>query len=470
MCMIVLKLQKTKRLKVAKIKEMYECEHCGEQSSKWLGKCPACGGWDSFVKLNKEQVANLEEQKKYIKKASEKNYNGAEEITKIQDENITRFKSHSKEFDLVLGGGIVSGSLSLIGGSPGIGKSTLLLKISGELAKNNKKVLYISGEESKSQIKLRASRLDALSENLFLFCNITLESIFEELYNNSYDVVIIDSIQTIYSDKINSAPGSVSQIREITFALMRFAKEKNIAMFLIGHITKDGLIAGPRVLEHMVDVVLYFEGDSNSDIRMLRGFKNRFGSTSEIGIFEMCENGLISASDINSKFFNQDSNTSGACLSVTMEGSRALIIEVEALVSTSYYPNPKRSSTGFELNRLNMILALLEKKLGISINDKDIFVNISGGIKIKEGSCDLAVMAAIISSLNNRVLSKKSVFIGELGLTGVIKDVPYMSARLNEAYANGVQKAIIKTKPKELGDGKIKCFEINEVEKLLEFF
>jgi DNA repair protein RadA/Sms len=456
---------------MAKTKEMYECEHCGEQSIKWLGKCPACGGWDSFIKLSKEQVENIKEQQKHISKnIGGKTSNGAEQITKIKDESITRFSSQSKEFDLVLGGGIVPGSLSLIGGSPGIGKSTLLLKISGELAKNKKKVLYVSGEESKSQIKLRASRLKCLSDNLYLFCNITLESIFEEMYSSTYDIVVIDSIQTIYSDKLSSAPGSVSQIREITFALMRFAKQNNIAMFLIGHITKDGLIAGPRVLEHMVDVVLYFEGDSNSDIRMLRGFKNRFGSTSEIGIFEMREEGLVSASDINSKFFTQNNKTSGACLSVTMEGSRALIIEVEALVSTSYYPNPKRSSTGFELNRLNMILALLEKKLGISINDKDIFVNISGGIKIKEGSCDLAVMAAIISSLNNRVLSKQSVFIGELGLTGVIKDVPYMGARLNEAYANGVAKAIIKTKPKELKNNKIKCFEINEVDKLIEFF
>ena len=442
---------------------LFECQACGEQATKWLGKCPSCGSWDSFMELNQEQQEVLKQTAQVSSSTSK-----AKPITQIEQDDVTRFSSNNEEFDLVLGGGIVPGSLTLIGGSPGVGKSTLLLKISGNIAKNNKKVLYVSGEESAGQIKLRANRLEANSDNLFLLSEIKLEEIQNELLREAYEVVIIDSIQTIYSSNLTSAPGSVSQVREITFELMRKAKESNIAMFIIGHITKDGSIAGPRVLEHMVDTVLYFEGEASKELRMLRGFKNRFGSTSEIGIFEMTAEGLISAKDIASRFFNKSKVQSGSALTVSIEGSRALILEVQALVTESTYPNPKRSATGFDLNRLNMLLALLEKKIDLPFNHYDVFINISGGIKIKESSADLAVIAAIISSFRDRPVSKESVFIGEVSLTGEIKDVYSMDIRLKEAAAQGITKAIVPQKPNlKLST---KCFAVDEVSKMIELF
>ncbi|ADG93768.1 DNA repair protein RadA [Arcobacter nitrofigilis DSM 7299] len=442
---------------------LFECQHCGEQSTKWMGKCPSCGGWDSFVELNTEQQEVLKQTSKIINTTSK-----AKPITQIEQDDIIRFSSNNHEFDLVLGGGIVPGSLTLIGGSPGVGKSTLLLKVAGDISQSGKKVLYVSGEESMGQIKLRANRLDANSDNLYLLSEIKLEEIQEELLRENYEAVVIDSIQTIYSSSLTSAPGSVSQVREITFELMRKAKESDIAMFIIGHITKDGSIAGPRVLEHMVDTVLYFEGESSKELRMLRGFKNRFGSTSEIGIFEMTAEGLISAKDIASKFFDKSKPQSGSALTVVMEGSRALIIEVQALVCESTYPNPKRSATGFDVNRLNMLLALLEKKLDLPLNHYDVFINISGGIKIKESSADLAVIASIISSFRDRPISKESVFIGEVSLTGEIKDVYSIDMRLKEASAQGVTKAIVaqKTNLKT----KLKIFPVDEVVKMIELF
>ncbi len=442
---------------------LFECQHCGEQSTKWLGKCPNCGSWDSFIELNQEQQEVLKHSSKIINTTSK-----AIPITQIEQDNVTRFSSFNDEFDLVLGGGIVPGSLTLIGGSPGVGKSTLLLKVAGSISKSGKKVLYVSGEESAGQIKLRANRLDANHDDLFLLSEIKLEEIQDELLRQNYEVVIIDSIQTIYSSNLTSAPGSVSQVREITFELMRKAKESNIAMFIIGHITKDGSIAGPRVLEHMVDTVLYFEGEASRELRMLRGFKNRFGSTSEIGIFEMTAEGLISAKDIASKFFDKSKAQSGSALTVVMEGSRAIILEVQALVTESTYPNPKRSATGFDANRLTMLLALLEKKIDLPLNNYDVFINISGGIKIKESSADLAVIAAIISSFRDRPISKESAFIGEVSLTGEIKDVYSIDLRLKEAQAQGMKKAVIAQKTNLKLD--IKTFAVDEVSKMIELF
>lgn len=344
---------------MAKIKgNTFECQHCGFQSQKWLGKCPNCGGWDSFLELSPTQLETIKQTSKLISTTSK-----ALPITQIEQDNIIRFSSFNSEFDLVLGGGIVPGSLTLIGGSPGVGKSTLLLKVAGNIAQNGKKVLYVSGEESSGQIKMRANRLDANSDNLYLLSEIKLEDIQDEFLRQNYEVAIIDSIQTIYSSSITSSPGSVSQVREITFELMRKAKETNLAIFIIGHITKDGAIAGPRVLEHMVDTVLYFEGETSKEIRMLRGFKNRFGSTSEIGIFEMAESGLLSAKEIASKFFDKTKPQAGSALSVAMEGSRAIILEVQALVCESTFPNPKRSATGFDSNRLTMLWHYLKKNL-----------------------------------------------------------------------------------------------------------
>ena len=442
---------------------LFECQHCGEQATKWLGKCPSCGSWDSFIELNQEQQEVLKHSSKIINTTSK-----AVPITQIQQDNVMRFSSYNDEFDLVLGGGIVPGSLTLIGGSPGVGKSTLLLKVAGSIAKSGKKVLYVSGEESAGQIKLRANRLDANHDSLYLLSEIKLEEIQDELLRQNYEVVIIDSIQTIYSANLSSAPGSVSQVREITFELMRKAKESDIAMFIIGHITKDGSIAGPRVLEHMVDTVLYFEGEASRELRMLRGFKNRFGSTSEIGIFEMTAEGLISAKDIASKFFDKSKAQAGSALTVVMEGSRAIILEVQALVTESTYPNPKRSATGFDANRLTMLLALLEKKLDLPVNNYDVFINISGGIKIKESSADLAVIAAIISSFRDRPISKESAFIGEVSLTGEIKDVYSIDLRLKEAQAQGMKKAIIAQKTNLKLD--IKIFAVDEVSKMIELF
>ncbi len=442
---------------------LFECQHCGEQATKWLGKCPNCGSWDSFVELNQDQQEVLKQTSKVINTNTK-----AVPITQIKQDDVIRFSSNNDELDLVLGGGIVPGSLTLIGGSPGVGKSTLLLKVAGSIAKSDKKVLYVSGEESAGQIKLRANRLDANHDDVYLLSEIKLEEIQDELLRVDYDVVIIDSIQTIYSSNLTSAPGSVSQVREITFELMRKAKESNIAMFIIGHITKDGSIAGPRVLEHMVDTVLYFEGESSKELRMLRGFKNRFGSTSEIGIFEMTNEGLVSAKDITSKFFDKSKAQSGSALTIVMEGSRALILEVQALVTESTNPNPKRSATGFDGARLNMLLALLEKKIDLPLNHYDVFVNISGGIKIKESSADLAVVAAIISSFRDRPISKESVFIGEVSLTGEIKDVFSIDMRLKEAQAQGIQKAVIALKPNMKLN--LKCFPVDEVSKMIELF
>ena len=446
---------------MAKKKELYECQACGYQSSKWLGKCPNCGSWESFVALSKEQ-------QEFLKESSKKPISSqAIPIIDIKQDKIDRFSSYDRELDLVLGGGIVKGSLVLIGGSPGVGKSTLLLKIASNIAKSGKNVLYVSGEESLGQIKLRADRLDANSENLFMLSEILLETIMIELESKKYDLLIIDSIQTIYSEKVPSAPGSVSQVREITFSLMRYAKQKELATFIIGHITKEGSIAGPRVLEHMVDTVLYFEGDSNKELRLLRGFKNRFGSTNEVAIFEMTKSGLSSAKDISKKFFNRDSNFSGSALTIVLEGSRPIIIEVQALVSESNFPSPKRSATGFELNRLNMLLALLEKKLSLPLNEYDVFINISGGIKISETSADLAIIAAILSSFRDRKLSNDTIFVGEVSLTGEVRDVFNLDTRLKEAELSEFKRAIVPKLPLE--KSKLKCYPVNEVSKLIEW-
>ena len=445
---------------MAKKKTLFECQYCGETSTKWLGKCPNCGGWDSFIELNQEQI-NL------IAKQKPNTISKALPITDIKKDEFSRFSTNDEEFDLVLGGGIVKGSLILIGGSPGIGKSTLLLKTASNLAKQNKKILYVSGEESAGQIKLRAEKIKANEKNLYLLAETNLENILGEI-DKSYEVIIIDSIQTIYSQELNSAAGSVSQVREITFKLMQLAKSNQIAIFIVGHITKEGSIAGPRVLEHMVDTVLYFEGESSKDIRFLRSFKNRFGSTSEIGIFEMTNEGLISAKNIAKKFFSSTKKVAGSCLSVTIEGSRALIIEVQALVAPTSYPNPKRSATGFEQNRLNMLIALLEKKLDLPLNVYDIYINISGGIKIKESGCDLAVITAIVSSLQNRIINKENVFIGEVSLTGEIREVFNLDTRLKEANSLNIKKAIIPNKSSLKLN--LKEFVIQDVSTLLEYF
>ena len=447
---------------MAKTKKLYECQSCGFVTPKWMGKCSNCGAWDSFVEISQTQS------KTHSSKRALSLINGAISIVDVEEENVERFTTYESEFDNVLGGGVVPGSLTLVGGSPGIGKSTLLLKISGNLGKNGKKVLYVSAEESAGQIKIRADRIEASDKNLFLLCEIRTQKIFEELENKKYDLVVIDSIQTIYSDEISSAPGSVSQVREITFDLMRYAKESKVAIFIIGHITKEGSIAGPRVLEHMVDTVLYFEGDPSSELRILRGFKNRFGATSEIGIFEMKNNGLKSSSSFGAMFFSNNIKSPGSARSVVLEGSRALVVEVQALVAQSSFANPKRSATGFDSNRLTMILALLEKKLDLPFNQYDVFINITGGIKITETAADLAIVAAILSSFRNRAIDSKSIFIGEVSLVGDIRESYQIESRLKEAISHGFKKAIIAKKPNN-PLSSIKCYEVDEVAKLLDW-
>ena len=432
---------------MAKKKQIYECQSCGYQSGKWLGKCPNCNSWDSFVEISK-----------FTTSSTPTSNNKVIKIDEVKEDEIERFSSGIDEFDRVLGGGIVPGSLVLIGGSPGVGKSTLMLKMASN---SNKKILYVAGEESPGQIKLRANRLGATNKELYLYPELILENILDEI-KKGYELIIIDTIQTIYSNNITSAPGIVSQVRETTFELMRIAKELKVPIFIIGHITKEGSIAGPRILEHMVDTVLYFEGDSSRELRILRGFKNRFGSTSEIGIFEMTKYGIESAK--NKTFFSKKPQV-GSAISVVMEGTRPLVIEVQALVAESY-ANPKRSTTGYEINRLNMILALLEKKLNLPFNQYDVFVNITGGIKITEPSADLAIIAAIISSFRDRKISKETIFIGEVSLVGDIRDVSNLDARLKEAKSLGFSKAIVPSKPIE---DILKTYVVKEVEKVIEW-
>ncbi len=448
---------------MAKKTILFECQHCGFSTPKWMGKCTNCGTWDSFIELNQHQQDVIKNTKS-ASSASQK----AISINDIQENEVYRYSSLDKELDGVLGGGVVPGSLTLIGGSPGVGKSTLLLKVGSNIASLGKNVLYVTGEESAGQIKLRSNRLDANRDSLYLLSEIRLEQVLIELEHRTYEFIIIDSIQTMYSESISSAPGSVTQVRQITFDLMRIAKEKDIAIFIIGHITKEGSIAGPRVLEHMVDTVLYFEGDSSQELRILRGFKNRFGATSEIGVFEMRSDGLVSATDVASRFFSRNSEQSGSALTVVMEGSRPIILEVQALVSESHTSNSKRQATGFDTNRLNMLLALLERKLEIPLSGYDVFINITGGIKITETAADLAILAAIISSFRDRAISKETVFIGEVSLVGDVREVYGMDVRLKEAMMQNISKALIAKKPLE--KTKMKVFIVDEVTKLLEWY
>lgn len=444
---------------MAKIKSIFECQHCGAQSTKWAGKCANCNSWDSFVEIKPKDL-------EVLKKGESQGISESKPIalSEVEIDSISRFSSGEDELNIVLGGGIVPGGLYLIGGSPGVGKSTLLLKTSMNLSQN-KPILYVSGEESASQIRLRAERLGKISKNLFLLNVIDLEAIEENLRSAKYEICIIDSIQTMYSSAISSAPGSVSQVKECTFLLLRLAKELQISIFIIGHITKEGSIAGPRILEHMVDCVLYFEGDPSREIRILRSFKNRFGATNEVGIFEMNENGLVSAKNASKLFFSRRESVAGSAISVVLEGSRPIVLEIQALVSESNFP--RRSATGFELNRLNMLLALLERKLSVPLGHYDVFVNVVGGMKISETSVDLALIAAIVSSYKNRPLSAKSAFIGEVSLVGDIREVSNIDSRLKELESYGFETAIIPKKPKNTYN--IKLFTANDVTKILEW-
>lgn len=418
-----------------KNKTAWFCANCGNEEPKWVGKCPACGEWNTFKEAAlPSSTTNLH--------TPSGNTNQPLPITKIESKADKRISTGSTEFDRVLGTGLVTGSLVLIGGEPGIGKSTLMLQIALKLA--NTKVLYVSGEESASQIKLRAERIGGENSECLIVSETSLQNIQVHLKNTQPNLVVIDSIQTLQADGVESSPGSITQIRECTNQLLRFAKETDTPVILIGHITKDGSIAGPKVLEHMVDVVLQFEGDTNYMYRIIRGIKNRFGSTSEIGIFEMQQAGLREVSNPSELLLAQfDDTLSGTAVAASTEGVRPLLLEIQALVSTAAYGTPQRSVTGYDLRRLNMLLAVLEKRAGFRLGAKDVFLNIAGGIRVDDPATDLAVAAAVLSSDQDIAIPKKSCFAGEIGLSGEVRPVSRLEQRISEAEKLGFTEIFV---------------------------
>lgn len=437
-----------------KISTVFFCKNCGHESAKWLGKCPGCGEWNTFIE---EKVTTGKGNKNKSTKRGEKPIK-LSEITKGEE---TRIKMPSREFNRVLGGGLVTGSLTLIGGEPGVGKSTLLLQ--NILSMRNRKILYVSGEESANQLKMRADRLGKASEDTYILCETDLDNILTEIENVQPELVVIDSIQTISSGEIESAAGSVSQVRESASTLLRYAKTHNVPILLVGHINKDGAIAGPKVLEHIVDTVLQFEGDRQHLFRILRSIKNRFGSTSEIGIYEMVQKGLKEVSN-PSQILISDSFTedmSGVAFGVTTEGVRPFILEVQALVSSAAYGTPQRSVTGYDQRRLNMLLAVLEKRAKFRLLQKDVFLNITGGLKITDPAIDLAVVAAVMSSNFDLNIPRSTSFIGEVGLSGEVRPVTRIDARISEASKMGFSKIFI---PK----GNLKGLDVKTEAEIIE--
>jgi DNA repair protein RadA/Sms len=452
---------------MAKSKSVFFCQSCGYQAAKWLGNCPSCGEWNTFV----EEVVEKNTAKPDWKQSSTTpRSNKPIAIDQIEKNADVRINAQDDELNRVLGGGIVPGSIVLIGGEPGIGKSTLLLQLALQL--KTKKILYISGEESEQQIKMRAMRMQSAEfPNCFILTETSTQNIFKQIEELQPQIVIVDSIQTLYSAHIESTPGSVSQIRECTAELLRFAKETNTPVFLVGHITKDGSIAGPKILEHMVDTVLQFEGDRHHTYRILRSIKNRFGSTSELGIYEMRGNGLREVSNPSEILISQrDEELSGIAISVTIEGMRPMLIEAQSLVSVSAYGTPQRSATGFDTRRMNMLLAVLEKRCGFRLGVKDVFLNITGGIKVEDPAIDLGVVSAIISSHEDLAISSKHCFAAEVGLSGEIRTVNRIEQRISEAERLGFEKIFVSRYAIKGLDTKKYNIEIVPLSKLEELF
>lgn len=425
---------------MAKSKTIFECLACGFESPKWYGKCPSCGAWNQM----EESIVRKETAKvRGTFGKSEAAPTKATKLSEVKKKDTPRTKTHMGEFDRVLGGGIVDGSLILIGGDPGIGKSTILLQTALTLAKDHN-VLYVSGEESLEQIKMRADRITSDTSNLSVFAETNLFYIQDTINKTEPDFLIIDSIQTIYHPDVTSAPGSVSQVRECTQSLMNIAKGQNIATFIVGHVTKDGQIAGPRLLEHMVDTVLYFEGDQHHTYRILRAVKNRFGSTNEMGIFEMKSSGLEEVLNPSEIFLEERSkNAPGSAIVATMEGTRAMLVEVQALVTPTHFHNPRRMSSGIDHNRLSLLMAVLEKSEGMLMQQHDAYVKVAGGVKLDEPAVDLSIIMSIASSFKSKELRGEDCFIGEVGLTGEIRRVTKIENRLTEAAKLGFKRAII---------------------------
>lgn len=446
---------------MSKVKTVYFCQNCGTQYSQWMGQCKNCNQWNT---ISEEIVEKESSRKTVFTKEKQK----VVTILEVEAGNEQRIKTPSEELNRVLGGGIVLGSVTLIGGEPGIGKSTLLLQLA---LKMKKKILYVSGEESASQIKMRADRLtDIQNPDCLLYTETSLEKILGEAKKINPDFIIIDSIQTLHSQLIESSPGTVSQIRECSNEIIQFAKSTNTPVFLVGHITKDGQIAGPKVLEHMVDVVLNFDGDRNHLFRLLRANKNRFGSTAEIGIYEMINAGLKEVKNPSEILITKKSeDLSGNAVAVTLEGNRPMLIEIQALVSSAVYGTPQRSTTGFDSKRLNMLLAILEKRAGFMLGIKDVFLNITGGIKIDDPALDLAVIAAILSSNDDIAISDNICFSGEVGLSGEIRPVTRIEQRILEAEKLGYDKIFISTQNKiQKKNYKIVIEEVGKVDEFYE--
>lgn len=418
-------------------KTIFFCQNCGHEESKWLGQCPACREWNTFVEEKITPVKGA---------AAGKSVREGEVVTlsSVKTDGEERIKTDIQELDRVLGGGIVPGSLVLVGGDPGIGKSTLLLQVCQKLSGKKESVLYISGEESLKQIKLRADRMGKFSEDLLLLCETNLETIRQTIERQKPHLAIIDSIQTMYSEEIGSAPGSVSQVREATNTFMQLAKGLGISIFIVGHVTKEGTVAGPRVLEHMVDTVLYFEGDRHASYRILRGVKNRFGSTNEIGVFEMRQTGLEEVANPSEFMLSgKPENASGSVVACSMEGTRPILMEIQALVCASNFGFPRRTAAGTDYNRVNLLMAVLEKRMGLPLSNYDAYVNIAGGIRMNEPAVDLGIVMAIFSSYKNRPVPEDMIVFGEVGLSGEVRAVSMPEQRVSEAKKLGFKTCVI---------------------------
>ncbi|MBO1005832.1 DNA repair protein RadA [Pseudogracilibacillus auburnensis] len=426
---------------MAKKRTKFMCQECGYESPKWMGRCPGCGEWNKMV----EEVEVIGKQpKRSFQHSAPGIQSKATPITTIATEHEPRVTTKLKELNRVLGGGVVPGSLILIGGDPGIGKSTLMLQVSAQLAIANQKVLYISGEESVKQTKLRADRLQLSSPELYIYAETNLELIHQTIEDISPQFVVVDSIQTVFHPEVTSAPGSVSQVRECTAELMRIGKTKGIAIFLVGHVTKEGSIAGPRILEHMVDTVLYFEGERHHTYRILRAVKNRFGSTNEMGIFEMKESGLEEVANPSEIFLEERSEgAAGSTVVASMEGTRPVLVEIQALISPTSFGNPRRMATGIDHNRVSLIMAVLEKRVGLLLQNQDAYLKVAGGVKLDEPAIDLAVAVSIASSFRDKQTRASDCIIGEVGLTGEVRRVSRIEQRVQEAAKLGFDRVII---------------------------
>lgn len=451
---------------MAKVKTIFFCKECGYESSKWLGQCPGCKQWNVFVEEPVIKTGSSTNTKSGLQKKESKPSLLSEVVTKEEERMLTGLA----ELDRVLGGGIVVGSLVLVGGDPGIGKSTILLQMCKHMVERNRKILYISGEESLKQIKMRAERLGAFIGELLLLSETNLDLIEEHIISIKPEVVIIDSIQTMYKEEIGAAPGSVSQVRETTGTLLRLSKGNNVAIFIVGHVTKEGVVAGPRVLEHMVDTVLYFEGDKSAAYRILRAVKNRFGSTNEIGVFEMKQDGLIEVPNPSQYMLNgMPKGESGSAVSCAMEGTRPILVEIQSLVCRTNFNLPRRTAAGTDYNRVNLLMAVIEKRLGMHLSECDAYVNVAGGMRINEPAIDLALVAVIISSYRNQVINNETIIFGEVGLTGEVRAVNLAEQRVAEAEKLGFRRCILPKVNKEtIVSNGIEIVGIQNIKELME--